>query len=560
MSKTFSAGFRLGVALVLLMWVLWDCLVDDDMGKDVWHDPAFKVYRGLGNLVLLLLCWGVDVHVWRRAGIDYERFLRLPPTPPGSDPTVAIWNEGLDLAIALLLSLICFWKALRGVFLQGVPPQLAHGFPLTLFLYIMYRAVTPWETRKLLYTSVWEVLEAPWGRTAFKEGFAGDVLTSTVRVIVDLTFSVLYFLSGVKGWFAVSEELDPTRDVIENSTLFARVLVPLITVLPLWLRFLQNLQRSYDTRERWPHLGNAMKYATAQTVALYGLHHRDAKNNVLWIFGFVFATLYQFIWDIFMDWDLVRISKRSAAEANDKHRHGSSAFFGSWSIRFREPLLYRSKSFYCLVALLNFLLRFFWTLTLIPEGGQEAWQKTIQVRLSPVLAAAEICRRCMWAFLRLENEHLHMYGTALDEGFATLDEAEAMALDPRSMTPMQIGAALNGASSAGGGESRDGGKGVSNKVEGAGDKKDIHENNSGVKTSDREVAGDSDDSDDDGEASMLHTRSSSGPAAMTNSSLNLGFVVIRSSTASLTSTAVAFELTVLAVFMLGVGAFVAFCV
>ena len=468
----------------------------------------------------------------------------------------------------------------------------------------MYRAVTPWETRKLLYTSVWEVLEAPWGRTAFKEGFAGDVLTSTVRVIVDLTFSVLYFLSGVKGWcvqsfhlfssvlrrhtfhlictyirilrmcpfdylpcpwlslcrFAVSEELDPTRDVIENSTLFARVLVPLITVLPLWLRFLQNLQRSYDTRERWPHLGNAMKYATAQTVALYGLHHRDAKNNVLWIFGFVFATLYQFIWDIFMDWDLVRISKRSAAEANDKHRHGSSAFFGSWSIRFREPLLYRSKSFYCLVALLNFLLRFFWTLTLIPEGGQEAWQKTIQVRLSPVLAAAEICRRCMWAFLRLENEHLHMYGTALDEGFATLDEAEAMALDPRSMTPMQIGAALNGASSAGGGESRDGGKGVSNKVEGAGDKKDIHENNSGVKTSDREVAGDSDDSDDDGEASMLHTRSSSGPAAMTNSSLNLGFVVIRSSTASLTSTAVAFELTVLAVFMLGVGAFVAFCV
>ena len=88
MSKTFSAGFRLGVALVLLVWVLWDCLVDDDMGKDVWHDPAFKVYRGLGNLVLLLLCWGVDVHVWRRAGIDYERFLRLPPTPPGSDPTV----------------------------------------------------------------------------------------------------------------------------------------------------------------------------------------------------------------------------------------------------------------------------------------------------------------------------------------------------------------------------------------------------------------------------------------------------------------------------------------
>ena len=88
--------------------------------------------------------------------------------------------------------------------------------------------------------------------------------------------------------------------------------------------------------------------------------------------------------------------------------------------------------------MLNFLLRFFWTLTLIPEGGEEAWQKTIQVRLSPVLAAAEICRRCMWAFLRLENEHLHTYGTAIDDGFTALDEAELMALGPHAMEPMHV--------------------------------------------------------------------------------------------------------------------------
>jgi hypothetical protein len=39
----FGVGLRLGTAGVLLGWVLWDCLVDDDMGKEVWHDPAFKV-------------------------------------------------------------------------------------------------------------------------------------------------------------------------------------------------------------------------------------------------------------------------------------------------------------------------------------------------------------------------------------------------------------------------------------------------------------------------------------------------------------------------------------
>jgi hypothetical protein len=41
----FGVGLRLGTAGVLLGWVLWDCLVDDDMGKEVWHDPAFKVRK-----------------------------------------------------------------------------------------------------------------------------------------------------------------------------------------------------------------------------------------------------------------------------------------------------------------------------------------------------------------------------------------------------------------------------------------------------------------------------------------------------------------------------------
>ncbi len=352
----------------------------------------------------------------------------------------------------------------------------------------------------------------------------------------------------------MSEDLDPSNDTIEHSALFARVLVPTITVLPLWLRFLQNLQRSYETRQRWPHLGNAMKYATAQTVALYGLHHRDAKNNALWIFGFVFATMYQFAWDIFMDWDLVRISRASDNEANDKHHRGRK--LAGWDIRFREPLLYRSKSFYCLVALLNFLLRFFWTLTLIPEGGEEAWQKTIQVRLSPVLAAAEICRRCMWAFLRLENEHLHTYGTAIDDGFTALDEAELMALGPHAMEPMHVAT----------------GEISSNRDEissATGSGFPCHQNmenedyvqrttNEPVVGDDAEVGANAkyEENDDEGKSSLLVGHSTSDSFA--EPSLTLGFVVVQSSTASLTDTAVLLELTTLAAFVFAVGVFSAF--
>ncbi|CAN0564808.1 unnamed protein product [Ectocarpus sp. 12 AP-2014] len=65
---------------------MWDCIADDSLGKDVWHDPAFKIYRGLGNLVLLVYMWGVNIWVWKRFGIDYERCLSLDPKGPRVDP------------------------------------------------------------------------------------------------------------------------------------------------------------------------------------------------------------------------------------------------------------------------------------------------------------------------------------------------------------------------------------------------------------------------------------------------------------------------------------------
>lgn len=133
------------------------------------------------------------------------------------DPSASIFNIGLDLAIAFLLSLICFWKSLRGVFLRGVPPPFAHIFPISLFFYILYRALTPWKSRKFIYSSIYEVIVAPFGSTAFKEGFVGDVLTSTVRPLIDLSFSILYFLGGISGYYSSLEYLDLAEDKIEGT-------------------------------------------------------------------------------------------------------------------------------------------------------------------------------------------------------------------------------------------------------------------------------------------------------------------------------------------------------
>ena len=63
--------------------------------------------------------------------------------------------------------------------------------------------------------------------------------------------------------------------------------------------------KRFGYRVCWPHLGNAGKYALAQTVALAGIYNPGLHSSPAWVAAFVLATCYQFAWDIFMDWNLL---------------------------------------------------------------------------------------------------------------------------------------------------------------------------------------------------------------------------------------------------------------
>lgn len=44
---------------------------------------------------------------------------------------------------------------------------------------------------------------------------------------------------------------------------------PLVACLPAWFRFAQCLRRYRDTKEAFPHLANASKYATSFFVVIF---------------------------------------------------------------------------------------------------------------------------------------------------------------------------------------------------------------------------------------------------------------------------------------------------
>lgn len=54
--------------------------------------------------------------------------------------------------------------------------------------------------------------------------------------------------------------------VCSKETNLARTLV---AMLPAWFRFAQCLRRYRDTREKFPHLANALKYATSFFVVIF---------------------------------------------------------------------------------------------------------------------------------------------------------------------------------------------------------------------------------------------------------------------------------------------------
>merc|ERR1712113_696918 len=94
------------------------------------------------------------------------------------------------------------------------------------------------------------------------------------------------------------ESVLPTA--IERSWILHTVLLPMCMISPLWWRYMQNMKQIYETRQRWPYIGNAFKYFIAAQIAMIGVFHpQTSRKSVLYYGSFVLATLYQIWWDVF---------------------------------------------------------------------------------------------------------------------------------------------------------------------------------------------------------------------------------------------------------------------
>lgn len=340
----------------------------------------------IGDLLLLLWMWGVSMRVWRKAGIDFVRLLSLEGTEVDGhqSPESAVYSSATDLSLIFLVIFIVFNKTVRGVLNIHGSRALAHVIPTLMVVFFFYRIVFPISSRRRWLKMLRQVLLAPFTPVGFRDGYIGDLLTSLVRVLLPMCFSLAYLVMSAYAWLSNNiKAASSTSDLWWDHSFFYRfALVPFITLYPLWIRLMQCLRRSVESGKRWPHMANALKYASAIAVISYGTFRPHLREDMMWIICFVCATVFQFSWDLTMDWGIVVSSTSKAAS--------ESSFLG---ISLRKNRLLGPSWRYIAVIFANFILRFAWALTLLPqneEDGEKSVYNRILFHLTPLVAALEV--------------------------------------------------------------------------------------------------------------------------------------------------------------------------
>eukprot|EP01095_Lingulamoeba_sp_RSL-Kostka_P002199 TRINITY_DN13073_c0_g1_i1.p1 TRINITY_DN13073_c0_g1~~TRINITY_DN13073_c0_g1_i1.p1 ORF type:complete len:685 (+),score=169.74 TRINITY_DN13073_c0_g1_i1:122-2176(+) len=341
--------------------------------------------------ILAVWAWGFDIFILHRARINYVFIFEF------DQATTLTYVQVLRLAGGLSIIFMTFfyftYASIGGYYLIPGWDDVTslQVFPLIILVLLFCVLFNPFnfnfrKSRIKLLLTIFQVIITPFGRINFLEFFIGDVLTSLVKTIQDLTYSSCYYAT-----------LDFIQVSSDRCDGFNSVLAPITSILPMAWRFMQCIKRYIYTR-KIEHLPNAGKYGFGFSVVLFSYlaghgefqvyNEEWSPLRIIWLICFICSTLYMYTWDLFMDWGLGRVKSKN--------------FF------LRDKLIFKDRKwfyYYCMVS--NFFFRFFWTITIT----QFPLDIGIQPEVLNLLAASiEIIRRFTWAILRIENEHLHNCG------------------------------------------------------------------------------------------------------------------------------------------------------
>lgn len=316
-------GTKVGIVLMLLIWLSWDVLVDWSPDRAspalapargrAWLRTVLPLYRGCGLLGLALWVSAGCLSLCTRARINYVYLLDEPALANASG---ALFDSAANYSICFLLSLLFSLKAVRGM---GPHARINPGvYPTCTALSLPATVLLPPRRGRALLRVLARVLSGPFVESTFLVAFAADILTSLVKPLVDVAYAVCYVGSG-EALLPLDEQGACAASGALNS-----VITPVLLAGPTFLRLCQNLRKYYDGRHRHPSLTNALKYLCSLAVSLLGTFHKEFGSvrlsggaiptfQLAWLSLYAASSLYAFCWDVLVDWGLGQRARRLPA-------------------------------------------------------------------------------------------------------------------------------------------------------------------------------------------------------------------------------------------------------
>ncbi|KAG8967874.1 hypothetical protein FRC03_009161 [Tulasnella sp. 419] len=288
----------------------------------------------------------------------------------------------------------------------------------------------------------------------FCDVILADIFTSFAKVLGDIWVSTKMMLPGGSLFWAITDVRG-----------WSEWIVPALISLPYVIRFKQCLIEYHGSgRTNTRALMNAVKYATSFPVIILSVAQKQVVEDLtrmkgatvaqsttwhgehqifrLWLLFVCISSVYSFWWDVTNDWGLELFRqeslpvtprgsprpRRPTATASSLHPNTSLSVPSSfpptraYPFGLRSPLLFSQPAVYYLAIIINFILRFTWSMRLSPHMHTFAEMETGVF----VVEACELLRRWLWVFFRVEWEACKKGLLVADEGngLIEMDERE----------------------------------------------------------------------------------------------------------------------------------------
>ena len=377
-SETFYLGFFIGLLLFqlgIICTIAW--YYDIDMDKDPEFKSVFPMFRGFFIVCLYWWVHGLNVLVWTKADISY-RVIFMINDSKYSTP-IEIFKRAAIFTFILLLCLLAYMikRIWAGAFFGILDPIPINTLPLICWGSIILYTFCPfniwnYDGRAYLGTLCKESFGSFLLKTGFRHVFFINQMCSFIAPMRDIEYTICYYAYYDAPLWAKKEYCNKTREIYF-----------FIAFLPNFLRILQNIKEIHDSGKLFPKIFSINNYILSITVALLSfLFPTYPFLHVFWLIFTFISSCCSFAWDIIIDFGY---------------------FEEGPNYPLRNKLYYKPKIIYYLIAIYDFILRFFWLLTISPEILGTLFRPET---LSIILNSFEITRRGCWNFLKVENKHI----------------------------------------------------------------------------------------------------------------------------------------------------------